>query len=394
MDNKLFHEYTSDFFKQYTIVPWTGRSGSARRLKIDGYNIHIDNMSSTDFMKYVVPMLLKKEGKSCNELIKHIDRFILYDKTFLPRSYPPRFLQNFQNSCVVDSIIFIIFFANHSFFMNKILHSEKTETDVGKNFKAKILPELSDLYINNKKWTGTIQNIQSILFPFIKAISYGEINSCGDIKSGLELWDLFANAFTDLQFEYLSERAEELGNKPVMSTYLDFKIDDLPYSQKAEFLIYGDDEKPKIQSLLEIGHDLQVGDYELTAVLFFKGMGHYTSAINTISGWVYYDDLRNQIPLIKDPRDFIFNESVNHKVQMLFYKRIVHNIDNTQQERLATQHRFDMMIQQINDQIYDILNDQQKTLPSSKLWQDLDAKRFQLEERREKLINDRMEKYR
>lgn len=313
---ELFKKYTRTFFPEYRFEEIHGSDEISRHYDLGTPNVvKLGNVTVQKFFEIVIPEMLRKKKIPCKTFINSLDGFILSDKTTLQRSYPPEFLKNIANSCAIDSILFIIFFAGGSFLMDKICSSTQSETDVGKKFKPLILPLLKDLYSHHKKWTGNAMNIQRVIFPFIDA------RSCGDIKSGTEIWSLFANAFTDLQFDYVSVYKRGLGNKPVKHTYLDFQMDPPTKYLDADFLIYGDDNAPVTQNLLPV-HDLQVGGYELKAVLFFKGMIHYTSAINTPSGWVYYDDFSGRVVGIKNPREYIFNESPSHKVQMLFYKKV------------------------------------------------------------------------
>lgn len=315
IDEALFKKYTGQLFPEYRFEEYHG-SKTSRHYDLGTPNVvKLGNVSVEKFFQVVLPELLKRKKISCQDYIKTIDGFILSDKTTLPRSYPPEFLKNIANSCAIDSLLFIIFFAGGSFFMDKICSSQTSETDVGKRLKTQILPLLKDLYTRQDKWTGNAMTIQRALFPFIEA------RSCSDVKSGTEIWSLLANAFMDLQFDYVSVYKRGLGNKPIKYVYLDFKMDPPTKYLDADFLIYGDDNVPVTQNLLPV-HDLQVDDYKLIAVLFFKGMAHYTSAISTPSGWVYYDDVSGRVVGIKNPREYIFNESPSHKIQMLFYKRI------------------------------------------------------------------------
>jgi len=311
---ELFKKYTGKFFPEYRFEEIQS-SGTSRHYDLGTPNVvKLGNVSVRKFFEIVLPEMLRVKKISPDDFIKSLDGFILSDKTSLQRSYPPEFLTNVANSCAIDSILFIIFFAGGSFLMDKICKSTQSETDIGKRLKVKLLPLLRSLYTNHKKWTGTAMDIQREFLPFIEA------ESCNDVKSGTEIWSLLANAFTDLQFDYVSVYKRGLGFAPVKYTYLDFRMDPPTKYLDADFLIYGDDNVPTTQNLLPV-HDLQVGDYELKAVLFFKGMAHYTSAINTPSGWVYYDDLIGRVRPVADPRKFIFTETPLHKIQMLFYKR-------------------------------------------------------------------------
>lgn len=309
MNRKIFKQYTGDFFNDFQIISSPALS---KPYIIKGQKILVGSSMNESMILKLIQDLLRQTGKTCNDLIKHMDVLVLSDRRKLQGSYPRKFLINTANSCAIDSIIFILFFTQRSFFMNKIYQSTNSETDKGKRFKANVLPLLDNLYTNFSKWSGKATMIQKAITPFITAAG------CDDIKSGTEIWSMFSNAFTKLQFLYQSERDRKIGNKPSLRTYLDIANDDDPILvHDQEFLIYADDKRPIKQNLQPI-HDLQVGDYELSAVLFFNS-GHYTSAVKVNDKWVYYDDLLDTVRLLKNPEKFIFNETINHKLQMLFY---------------------------------------------------------------------------
>lgn len=322
MNKKVFRQYTGTFFNDYKII---AAPSLHEPYRIKGKKI-LAGKGFQDNIPNLINDLLKITGKTCDELITHMDVLVLSDGRELQGGYPKHFLTNTANSCAIDSILFILFFTKRSYFMNLIYQSTTSETDKGKKFKGTVLPLLDDLYTNFSKWTETAANLQRAIFPFIhfdtlrerserKSIRFDEqseaINaqSCADVKSGTEIWSMFADAFTKLQFPYQS----------IMATYLDPGTDDDPILIKAPFLIYADD-APPMQRDLRPFYNLQVGDYELAAVLFYD-TGHYTCAVKMLTKWVYYDDLMGQIRVLKNPEKFIFTETKNHKVQMLIYVR-------------------------------------------------------------------------
>ena len=131
MNNKVFRKYTGSFFDRYTFVPVGGKRATLRQkervltepFEIVKSTIYVQHDLSIDQMvSLLIPVLLKKEGKSCLDLQKHVDGFILADKTRLPKAYPAKFLLNSANSCAIDSVIFILFFMDHSFFLCCSIH--------------------------------------------------------------------------------------------------------------------------------------------------------------------------------------------------------------------------------------------------------------------------------
>lgn len=266
------------------------------------------NMTLEQFERDL-PGLLKRYGKTCKEMEQYMNKFILSDGTRLEHSYPKRFLVNHANSCALDSILFVLFFAHNSFFMNKLLSNDKSETPNGANFRQDTEYLLRDLYINEKRWTSTVRILQERISGYI------EVSGCNDVKSGTQIWSMLANGYMGLQFPIVDN------GQAVLRTYLDFKTDDNPSEIKdSEFLIYADDIPPIKEDKRPL-FSMQTSRYKLVAAIFF-GMRHYTSAILASEGyWVLYDDLNYRTDLLhtEDAEAYIFGETPSHKSQMLFY---------------------------------------------------------------------------
>lgn len=263
-----------------------------------------------------IPNIENLSPQECKDLITQLDVFICANGKTIPRGYPNTFLSNTANSCAIDSILFILFFTKGSFFMNKIYSNPNSEFERGKKIRQTILPVLDTLYTDCSKWIETALLFQRKISSFLR------ITGCNDIKSGTEIWNVLCEAFMGLQFDYLSEHAKMIGNKPIKTSYLLPDSDDDPFQIsnsdiKPEFLVYGDDKPPKNQDRRPI-YDMEIEEYELQAVLFYKP-GHYTCCVKVFTEWVYYDDLMPTIRRLKSPEDFIFKESTNKKCQMLFY---------------------------------------------------------------------------
>ena len=167
MNKKVFRQYTGTFFDDYKIIASPSLKTPYR---INGKKI----LAGKDFQEGIpilIDELLKQTGKTCQDLINHMNVMILPNGQKLQGSYPKQFLTNTANSCAIDSILFILFFTNHSYFMNLIYQSTTSETEKGKKFKTAVLPLLDDLYTHFEKWTGTATALQRAIFPFITAQS-------------------------------------------------------------------------------------------------------------------------------------------------------------------------------------------------------------------------------
>ena len=258
-----------------------------------------------------VPEMLKAQGKTCLELIEFIDQ--LETENGKMRIPPKTFLKNSKNSCGPDSILFILFFFQYSYFMNLIEKSEITKSE-NKKLALELKYPLLNFYTSGL-WSDKLQQqkIQSILSKYL------ENTDCDNIKSGTEIWDALSKAFTLLQFPVLTQRMKDIDNTQYMASYLDFDSD-LPVEliNRPKHVIYADDSsKPK--NLSQLGFKLEHGDYKLRAVLFFMDQIHYTCAIRTREKWWYYDDITNNVKHLRNPENGIFKETSNKKAQMLFY---------------------------------------------------------------------------
>ncbi len=331
MDNKIFRQYTGSFFESYKFISVGSSVRSTRSasllgdkpFKIEGNTIYVKSTLTIDqIVAELIPVLLKRENKTCLDLQMHMDGFVLSSGKTLPKSWPNKFLTNTANSCAIDSILFVLFFMNHSFFMDKIFSSKASETEKGQKFKDAVLAPLSELYRNNNLWSGTASKLQKLIAPFTLD-KYGKPLKCTDVKSVPEIYTFFANAFPAMQFNYLSGYGGLIGNNPAKFTYLDFHDDESPSeltNHLSNFLVYADDRPAQTQSLSP-RFGFTSDDYTLVGAIFFEGNIHYTSAIKTLQGWVYYDDLVGTPKVIKYVKNLIFNESPMHKVQMLFYMK-------------------------------------------------------------------------
>lgn len=244
-----------------------------------------------------IPKMCQIYQNHRQETLDFLSNFTLEDGTNI--EYPPRhFLKNFGNSCAIDSLLYIIFFCKHSYFINIILNNPG-EYETKKEFRDEILPAITELYGDHKKWRENIIPIQKIISKWTQT-------DCFEIKSGTHIWSLFADAFMNLQFKVEKE------NYTILATYLGLDI--FPSEIKnAPHVVLGDDDPPKTKVHV---HPME----GLEAVLFFVGNAHYTCAIKgNDDKWFYYDDLREKVLQIKDPKNFIFNETPMKKPQLFFY---------------------------------------------------------------------------
>ena len=160
-----------------------------------------------------VRTMLDVQNKSMFDLMDYVDTVDTLDGK---KRYPPkRFLSNMGNSCGPDSILFILFFCDNGYFMDIIANSPgEPDPTVAKaqKFRDGVRDKIVDLY------TSGIWNNNTVHLHISKFL---ESTRPFDIKSGTEIWALFASAFSNLQFHVQTKRGEEIENDPYMATYLD-----------------------------------------------------------------------------------------------------------------------------------------------------------------------------
>lgn len=316
--HKKFLQYCfTDFFDSFI---YKNMPTLPKTYKIDGNTVFYNNkyfspLRAGSEIFHSVPTMLKVQNKEMFELVDSINTVETLDGK---KQYPPRqFLINFGNSCGPDSILFILFFFDNGYFMDIIANNSGAHDpnfSKGEKFAKEVKPPLLDLYASGN-YHRKILKIQKILTKYLIS------TSCFDVKSGAEIWNLFASAFSNLQFLVQTKRGEEIDNQPYFATYLDpiRKHNPDNITSQASHLIYGDDTRARIRDLREEGFAMDHGKYVLTAVLFFVGGGHYTSAIRANNRWWYYDDISRKVKILKNPENGIFNERRNKKAQLLFY---------------------------------------------------------------------------
>jgi len=259
-----------------------------------------------------VPNMLDMQKKSMFDLKEHLNQVDTMDGK---KDNPPKqFLINFGNSCAPDSILYLLFFFENGYFMD-IISNNPGEPEFKEEFRNEIKEPLLDLY-SSGKWNTRITEIQKIISKFTET-------SCYSIKSGTEIWNKFAEAFSNLQFEVQTKHGEKIKNTPYSATYLEPIEQNNPdnITSSPPHLIYADDYTPKKRDLRDEGFAMDHGEYYLSGALFFVSRGHYTAAIKGKDHWWYYDDVLSKRRILKNPESGIFEERPTKKSQILFYSK-------------------------------------------------------------------------
>lgn len=323
-DKKFFNKEMSAFFhnkyQMYGSQPPQGTLNiTTPNFKISHNTIYYTRETK---MVDVLEKLLELEELDKDDLIKYLNTYTIGNEKI---TYPPiSFLTNVNNSCALDSILYLVFFCKRGYFIDIILN--KPGKSERQDFKDKILDPLVNLYSDKLKWTKNAQGLQEIIFPFLALPENPRLRrvTCNDVKSGIEIWDLFTKAFVGMQFPVLTTHQQKIGNTQYLASYLDdedFSPNEI--ISNPPHIIYGDDRKPTIRNLTEEGYlfEWNIGGekYKLEGVLFFLG-AHYTCAIKgSDDKWYYYDDLRKNVLRLKNPSDYIFKNDMGRKSQLLIY---------------------------------------------------------------------------
>lgn len=232
----------------------------------------------------------------------------------IDKNFPPRhFLTNKQNSCGPDSILFILFYFKRGYFIELIQNSKNHDKNASPQFRNVILEPIINMYIN-KSLDSTVQKIVT---KHITSKVY-------ELQSGTEIWNLFTDAFEEIQFNVQTKYGKSIKNMPYDASYLYPSEINNPDNiiSDATHLVYGDDDLPRKRDLRNHGFKMVHTNYELSAVLLFIGNGHYVSAIKDNEMWWYYDDTESKVKLLTNPENGLFLERSDKKMQMLFYNRI------------------------------------------------------------------------
>jgi hypothetical protein len=316
---KLLFFLYGDFFEPFT---YKRMLNSSKIFEIRGntvfYNKYkpLNPVQATRELFDTLPNMLDVQNKSLIDLKDYIDQVDTMDGK--KKNPPKHFLTNFLNSCSIDSLLFIFFFFQHSYFIDIIQNGLDEPDPLVQNseaFSDDIKKPLLTLYTSGK-WNTQIMNIQRKISKYIEG-------SCSNIKSITEILNMFSAAFPGLQFEVQTKKGEEIKNKPYYATYLDPTFDNNPdnITSKPQHLIYGDDQPPKKRDLRKLGYSMDHGNYVLAGVIFFIEQCHYTATIKGEKHWWYYDDMAKKNKLLKNPESGIFKENRNKKAQILFYIR-------------------------------------------------------------------------
>jgi len=301
-----FNRYYKMFYKP----------SSENTVKIDDGKMYVtgDNM-----VKSIADYIL-----NCNlvdpELLEELEKMPKYiDGKMISISTPPKkFLLNVSNSCALDSLLSIIFFARGGYFVSRIADSSLQkfppwiDGETMKRAATEIRLSILDLY-NQASWKQ--QNIRSLQ----KQISVFLEDDCRDIKSVNEIWGTFCTMFDGLSFDLWTKRQKDIGNTPIDTFSIPIwenifpkDLATLPYH-----LVYLNDTDVSNKNFADLGY-ANLDGYELVGVVLHGG-GHYTSLINVQEEWYRYDDLTGDIR--KYDGD-VLKQNIGKTIVMMFYVKM------------------------------------------------------------------------
>lgn len=220
---------------------------------------------------------------------------------------PSRFFTNSKNSCAIDSIYSILFFAKSGYFINKIISSDVENTNFPRWYNSeniKILAEgvrIRTLQMYNEADYTNMNQIQQFLGNFSK-------ERCYDIKAVYELWNSLCLLFKDLSVNVRTNYEKLIGNDPInYYTFVD-KVEDV--EEWPDHIVY-------VNDVITKKHDfsnLAVNGYTLYGVIYWMD-NHYTSCVKIFDVWYDYNDLNGRFN--KTERNVL--KQTNEKITMMFY---------------------------------------------------------------------------
>lgn len=220
---------------------------------------------------------------------------------------PPRFFINSKNSCAIDSIYSILFFAKSGYFINKIISSDVENTDFPRWYNSeniKILAEgvrIATLKMYNEADYTNMNKIQQFLGNFSK-------ERCYDIKAVYELWNILCLLFKDLSVNVRTNYEKSIGNDPInYYTFVD-KVEDV--EEWPDHIVYVNDAITKKHDF----SNLAVNGYTLYGVIYWMD-NHYTSSVKIFNEWYDYNDLNGKFN--KTERNVL--KQKDKKISMMFY---------------------------------------------------------------------------
>lgn len=232
-------------------------------------------------------------------------------------SPPKNFLLNVSNSCAMDSLLSIMFFARGGYFMSRIQDSTLKnfpswigDQEILQRSARRIKERLFDLY-NRTDWTNeNILSLQTDLSSFIE-------DGCDDIKSVNEIWGAFCTLFDGLPFNILTKRQKEIGNSPVETYSIPMYEDIYPQNlfKKPYHLVYMNDVNVDPTDFTKPYSNLD--GYELVGIVYHLDY-HYVSSFSVHGKWYSYNDLNGKI--VSADND-ILKQTKQKRIVMLFYTK-------------------------------------------------------------------------
>jgi len=250
--------------------------------------------------------------KSLNYTPKFVDGKVVEIET-----PPDNFLLNVANSCALDSLLSIIFFARGGYFVSRIVDSSLErfprwmDADVLGRAAKRIRQLMVELF-NQTEWKRqNVRDIQQGISVFIE-------DDCNDVKSVNEIWGTFCTLFDGLSFPLWTKRQKEIGNNPVNTFSIPIGDNIFPkdLAEKPYHLVYLNDTDRSPKNFTDFGYSDLEG-YELVGVVLHWG-AHYTSLINVQETWYSYDDLSGQI---KPYDGEVLKQTRQKTIAMMFYTK-------------------------------------------------------------------------
>lgn len=276
--------------------------------------------------------------------------------------HPFKLYSNANNSCYMDTLLSILFYANSGFFIKKILKQRTSVIDYPKTV-CTTKSTIGDL----TKYASEVQGLFETLYNDVNR----EVHSCdmieklsecntemnlGEFTNVAEVYSLICDLFPSLKITYQRSESDKIYiREQCMFDVTD--ITDMPsyiVSEPPFYVFSNGGIERGVSGLIDWktkGFDFEIfgGSYVLVGAILHVGLAHYTSVfldtsapsasaesegddekdegdVNGGGKWYFYDDGRSATPLpvSKHHVNVIFKDSPRIQPAMFFYVKKTH----------------------------------------------------------------------
>lgn len=290
-------------------------------------------------------VILRKMGNVNLKLFECVSSYLLNDELLYQakdkigniQKIPMLLYKNKQNSCYIDSLISIIFFADYGYYITQIL-----KNNVDTNNYTKGVCSINSNIVNIKEYAKEVQSMLKIMFFDVERTEHTcslifLLNKCdtrlkvGTMENVVETYELLCSLFPSLLIQYKRLESDGIYDREQCS----FDMTDLPSlsenikSEPSILTFFNGGITRREMGLIDwktYGFEETILDekYQLVGVIQHVDLVHYISYFKINGIWYYYDDAQSDKanPIDELPHMGIFQDSKTKQPGMLFYRKI------------------------------------------------------------------------